>query len=92
MAQQDQVNADVQAISDGLTSVAQEISDLKTQLASQVPANVDLSGLDALVQRVKDLAPQSAPAAPADAPAPVDAAPAPDASAPAPADGSAPTA
>lgn len=77
MAQQDQLNTDVAAISDALTSVASEIDSLKAQIGAQVPDSVDLSGLDALAQRARDLASQVQPAAP-DAPAassPGDAAP-----------------
>lgn len=64
MAQQDQLNTDVAAIGDALNSIASEIDGLKAQIAAQVPDSVDLSGLDALAQRARDLASQNAPAAP----------------------------
>jgi hypothetical protein len=81
MTQQDQLNTDVAAIGDALTSIASEITDLKAQLANQVPDSVDLSGLDALAQRARDLVPAStstdAPAADATSTDPAETTPAP---------------
>lgn len=80
MASQDQINADVQQIGDALTAIAQEISDQSAKIAAQAP-DVDLSGLDAVAQRAKDLAPQVAAVTPApadsSAPAATDVNPAP---------------
>lgn len=58
MAQQDQVNTDVAQISDALNGLSSELTDLKNQLAAQVPDTVDLSGLDALAQKAASLVPQ----------------------------------
>lgn len=57
MASQDQINADVQVLSDALTGIAQEITDLKAQIAAQVPETVDLSGLDAIAAKAQSLVP-----------------------------------
>lgn len=72
---QNQLDADVQQIGDALTGIADDIAALQAQIASQVPG-VDLSGLDAIAQRAKDLAASVTPA-PAPEPAPVDPTPAP---------------
>lgn len=64
MAQQDQINTDVQQIGDALTTIAQEIDAQKAQIAAQAP-NADLSGLDAVAQKAKDLAAAAVPADPA---------------------------
>lgn len=96
--QQNQIAADVQLIGDALTSLAADLADLQSQLAAQVPASVDLSGLDAVAQKAKDLAASvtSAPApapTPEPTPAPVPAEPTPapvDPNAPAPSDVPAP--
>lgn len=64
MAQQDQINADVQQIGDALTALATELQAERDQLASANP-QADLSGLDAVAQKAKDLAASATPAAPA---------------------------
>lgn len=67
MAQQDQLNADVALLSDALTGIGNELTDLKASLAAQAP-QLDLSALDAIAQKAINLAPP-APAAPTDTPA-----------------------
>lgn len=62
---QQHLDADVQALTDGLTAVEAEIANLK---ASPVAAALDFSKLDAAVSRLQGDAP--APAAPADPSAP----------------------
>lgn len=58
MTKQDQLNADVQAISSALTGLSDQITDLKNQLAAQVGNDVDLSGLDALAAQAASLGSQ----------------------------------
>ena len=77
MAQQDQINADVQVIGDALTTIANQLQAERDQLASAHP-DADLSGLDAVAQKAKDLASSATPAAsatPADSSAPADTTP-----------------
>ncbi len=72
MAQQDDLTTDVTALNDGLAQIEAEVTALKAQPAA---ARLDLSGLDAVVARVKgDLPapaapPVAAPPAPAQQPA-----------------------
>lgn len=85
---QNQLDGDVQKIADALTGIASDIASLQSQLSSQVPPSVDLSGLDAIAQRASDLAASVAPApapepTPAPEPAPAPAAPVVDPNAPA---------
>lgn len=58
LTKQDQLNDDVQAITSALSSLSSQITDLKAQLASQVPDTVDLSGLDSLAEQARALMPQ----------------------------------
>ncbi len=62
MADQDKLDADVQALSDGLTAVEKEIADLKNQPPA---AQLDFTGLDAAVARLSG---DAAPPAPTPAP------------------------
>lgn len=66
-ADQDKLDADVQALTAGLDAVEKEIADLKNQPPA---AALDFSKLDAAVSRLQGDAP--AAAAPADAPLPAD--------------------
>lgn len=60
MTSQENVTADVAALNDGLAQIEAEVASLKAQPAA---AQLDLSGLDAVVSRVKGDVP-AAPAAP----------------------------
>lgn len=69
MAQQDQINADVQLLQDALTGIGAELQDYRAALAAQAP-QLDLSGLDAIAAKAQSLVPPTAaPAAPTDTPA-----------------------
>lgn len=68
MTDQEQLDADVQALNDGLTAVEAEIASLKNQPPA---AALDFTGLDSAVARLKSDAPPpvvAPPAAPADVP------------------------
>lgn len=58
MTNQEQLDADVQALNDGLAAVEAEIAALK----DQAPETLDFTGLDSAVSRLKADAPPAAPA------------------------------
>jgi len=65
MTSQENLNTDVTALTDGIAAIEAEVAALKSQPAA---AQLDLSGLDAVVKRVRG----DVPAAPAQSPAPAE--------------------